>query len=178
MAKPIRRLYTPTLQVCIPKKLIPGVLTLFTEGDSHLGIDKTYNKLKERYHFENMYKHVVTHVDSRNACKARKIHQQRTPLQEMPTATMPWQIVGVDTVGEISPTSREGNKYIIVFVDHFSGWPECFAVKDKSANTVANLILDQIISCHSCPLMLYSNNRTEFINKVISMITSIMNICQ
>ena len=177
IAKPIGRLQTPTLQICIPKQLIPGVLTLFHEGDSHFGIDKTYNKIRERYHFENMYYHVVSHVDSCNTCKARKIHHQRAPLQEMPIATMPWQIVGVDTVGKISPTSWEENKYIIVFVCHFSGWPECFAVKAKSANTVAKLTLEQIIPHHPCPLMLYSDNGTEFINDVISIITSTLNIC-
>ena len=75
------------------------------------------------------------------------------------------------------PTSWEGNKYIIVFVCHFSGWPECSAVKDKSANTVAKLMLEQIIPHHSCPLMLYIHNGTEFINEVISIITSTLNIC-
>ena len=31
-----------------------------------------------------------------------------------------------------------GNTYIIAFVDWYSGWPEAFAVPDKTGETVAD----------------------------------------
>ena len=42
------------------------------------------------------------------------------------------------------PTSLSGNKSIIAFGDWHSGWPEVFAVPDKTADTVADLIIEQI----------------------------------
>ncbi len=40
--------------------------------------------------------------------------------------------------------SLAGNKYIIAFVDWFSGWAEAFAVPDKTADTVAHLLMEEI----------------------------------
>ena len=37
-----------------------------------------------------------------------------------------------------------GNKYIIAFVDCFSGLPEAFAVPDKTADTVAHLLTEKL----------------------------------
>ena len=42
------------------------------------------------------------------------------------------------------PTSLSRNKYIIAFVDWYSDWPEAFAVPDKTADIVADLIIEQI----------------------------------
>ena len=36
------------------------------------------------------------------------------------------------------PTTMSGNKYIIAFVDWYSGWPEAFPVPDKTGDTVAD----------------------------------------
>ena len=65
------------------------------------------------------------------------------------------------------PTSLSGNKYIIAFVDWYSGWPEAFAVPDKTTDTVAGLIIEQIYPRSGCPLQIVSDNGTENVNKVM-----------
>ena len=65
------------------------------------------------------------------------------------------------------PVSLSGNKYIIAFVDWYSGWPETFAVSDKTADTVADLTIEQIYPRFGCPLQIVSDNRTENVNKVM-----------
>ena len=42
------------------------------------------------------------------------------------------------------PKSLSGNKYITGFIDWYSGWPEVFAVPDKTAETVAHVLLEEI----------------------------------
>ena len=49
------------------------------------------------------------------------------------------------------PTSLSGNKYIIAFVDWYSGWSEAFAAQDKTADSVADLITEQMYSRFGCP---------------------------
>ena len=44
-----------------------------------------------------------------------------------------------------------GNKYVVGFVDWYSGWAEAFPVPDKSAETIAHLLLEEIIPRHSIP---------------------------
>ena len=60
-----------------------------------------------------------------------------------------------------------GNKYIIVFVDWYSGWPEAFPVPDKTGETVADLIIDQIFPSFGSCLQLVTDNGTENVNKVV-----------
>ena len=72
----------------------------------------------------------------------------------------PFAKVSVDLSGPY-PKSLSGNKYIVAFVDHYSGWPEAFAVPDKSADTIAQLLIEEVIPRHSCPLQIVSDNGTE-----------------
>ncbi|KAK7505910.1 hypothetical protein BaRGS_00002632 [Batillaria attramentaria] len=78
----------------------------------------------------------------------------------------PFAKVSLDLSGPY-PKSLSGNKYIVAFVDHYSGWPEAFAVPDKSAETVAHLLTEKIIPRHSCPLQLVTDNGTENENRIM-----------
>ena len=49
------------------------------------------------------------------------------------------------------PKTLSGNKFIIAFVDWYSGWPEAFAVPDKTADTVAHLIINELYPRLGCP---------------------------
>ena len=74
--------------------------------------------------------------------------------------------INVDLPGPY-PTSMSGNRYIIAFVDWFSGWPEVFAVPDKTADTVAHLLLEHIFPLFGCSLQIVTDNSTENVNKII-----------
>ena len=65
----------------------------------------------------------------------------------------------------------------MTIVDHFSSWPEAFATKDKSAETVASILLEHIFPRHSCPRVMLSDRGTEFINAVVSYLLEKMKIC-
>ena len=65
------------------------------------------------------------------------------------------------------PTTLSGNKYIIAFVDWDSGWPEAFPVPDKTADTVADLIIEQLFPRFGCPLQIVSDNGSGNVNKTV-----------
>ena len=46
-------------------------------------------------------------------------------------------------------------------------WPEAFALPDKTADTVADLIIEQIYLRFGCPLKIVSDNETENVNNVM-----------
>ena len=83
--------------------------------------------------------------------------------------------MAMDTCGPY-PTSHAGNKYLLTFMDMYSGWPEFYPVPDKSAQTVAHVILTKIIPRHGCPATILSDNGTEFVNTVVREICTEMNI--
>ena len=90
----------------------------------------------------------------------------RPPQQETDAPPFPFAKLGLGVSGPYL-TTLSGNKYIISFVDWYSGWPEAFPVPDKSAETVAHSIVDEIIPSHSTPLQIVSDNGSENVNKVI-----------
>lgn len=167
----------PRLQVVIPSALTEQVLRCAHDSSfaGHVGIDKTYDKLRTRYFWKNMYKDTVRYIGKCIKCRPRKLTKQKVPVQEMPTAEYPFQIIGIDTCGPY-PDSFQGNRHIITVVDHFSGWPEAFAVKDKSANTVAKVLLEEVIPRHACPSLIISDRGTEFNNALVEQLTSQLNI--
>lgn len=66
-----------------------------------------------------------------------------------------------------------GNKYVVVIVDSFSRWTQCFAVPDKTAESAARAII-HAIGIFGCPLRLRSDGGGEFINDTIKELEAIL----
>ena len=52
----------------------------------------------------------------------------------------PWNHIGIDFVGPISPVSRAGNRYILTISDYFTKWASAFALPSKEAHGVADVL--------------------------------------
>ena len=67
--------------------------------------------------------------------------------------------------------SSSGNKYCVVFTDYLTKWSEAFAMRNMRADTIAKIFIDEVVSRHSAPSRLLSdqgaNFRSELIKKYI-----------
>ena len=122
-----------------------------------------------------MYKGLYDYASACVTSQARALKKQKTPVQEMDVLPYPFARVSVDLSGPY-PKSMSGNKYIVAFADHYSGWPEAFAVPDKSADTIAQQLTEEVIPRHSCPLQIVSDNGTENVNKIMAETLKDMNV--
>ena len=113
-----------------------------------------------------MFKDLNDLVTACVVCQTRSLQKIKEPLQETDIPPYPMAKISLDLSGPY-PTSVSGNRYIIAFVDWFSGWPEAFAVPDKTADTVAHLLLEHIFPRFECSLQIVTDNGTENVNKVI-----------
>ena len=152
------------LQLVIPQFLQKPLIEEIHSGyfGGHLGVDKTYDKIRSRYYWSGMYRDVVQFLKTCVACNMRKLRRQRPPLQDMQIPKYPFEQIAIDTSGPF-PESYNGNRYIINVIDLFSGWPESFATSSKSAETVAQILMEYIIPRHACPRVIISDNGTEFV---------------
>nr|UUG66872.1 MAG: pol protein [Gammaretrovirus sp.] len=66
---------------------------------------------------------------------------------------------------EIKP-ARYGNKYLLVFVDTFSGWVEAFPTRKETASVVAKKILEEILPRFGIPKVIGSDNGPAFVAQV------------
>ena len=155
----------PVLRLYIPLQLRQEVISYYHDKD-HLGVDKTYDLIKIKYFWPCLYKQLHEYVNSCITCQQRSMYKSRPLLQETDIPPYPFAKNAVDLSGPY-PTSLSGNKYIISFIDIYSGWPEAFAVPSKNAENVVHLLLEEIIPKHSVPLVLQSDNGSEVVNRLV-----------
>ncbi len=136
-------------------------------GGGHQGRDKMTHALQQRFYWPGMTREAKAWVDSCPDCaQNRDRHQAKTGTMGHIVADRPFQIVGVDVVGPF-PTSSRQKKYVLTIVDIKTRWVEAFAVKNKSAATVAKILVDHIIPTYGAPETLLSDRGGEFMNDLI-----------
>ena len=98
-------------------------------------------------------------------CATRSVGRAvKPPLTPIPVAG-PFDRVGVDVIQ--FPRSRRGNQYAIVFVDYLTKWPEVFPVSDQSAATIANLLVEEVVSQHGVPSEVLSDHGRAFLSGLL-----------
>lgn len=165
----------PVLRLYIPSHLKQSVITQYHDFNGHLGVDKTYDTIKQKYYWPNMYKELLNYVSSCVDCQTRNLQKIRPPLQETDIPPYPFAKVGVDISGPY-PTSLSGNKYILSFIDLFSGYPEAFPVPDKSTETVAHILINEMFPRYGCFLEIQSDNGLEFTGRFMKETLEALNI--
>ena len=165
------------LKLVVPQSLKSVILKQSHDEMAHIGCEKTHSIIKSNYHWRGLFRDVVHYVTNCVTCQTRSVKKNKAPLQIPEPVLNNNEKVAIDTVGPL-PLSANQNKYIITLVDTYSGWPEAYAVPDKSASTVARILLQEYIPRHSCMLTLLSDNGTEFVNEIVDHICKELKICR
>jgi hypothetical protein len=112
-------------RLVIPNTLIDTILTLNHDdmGGGHLGMKKTWPKIRDSFWWPTMYQDTKNWIESCKKCAKRKSPPPRkAPLHPIQSAKMPFEMVGVDILGPL-PITPAGNRYIVVFTDYLTKWP-------------------------------------------------------
>jgi len=99
----------------------------------HMTLDKSYHTMRHTYYFPNMYKKLYTYIDQCVICQTRSSKTPKPPLQDTDIPPYPFAKIASDLSGPY-PETLSGNKYIVSFIDVFTGWPEAFSVPYKCAD--------------------------------------------
>jgi hypothetical protein len=89
--------------------------------------------------------------------------------------TEPLEILGMDFIGPL-PRTKRGNKYILVFVDLFTRWPEAFAIKKPNGKTVAKHFLQNIVCRYGTPKSILSDRGKAFIQGMMAAVQTELKI--
>lgn len=154
------------LRLYVPEKYRTLAIEQFHEKLGHMALDKTYDSAKTKYYFPKMYQFINEYVEKCIFCQTRSAKQTRPPLQETPIPSYPFARIALDMVGPL-PQTLSGNKYILTFIDLYTGWPMAFPVPDKSAENIVHLIIDEIFPVHSAPLQIVTDNGKEQMNTAV-----------
>lgn len=107
----------------------------------HMGVQKTLNRVFDRYYWNGMAKDVKTYVKNCIICRMSK------PSNEGPAGLMgkfrssdnPWQMISADIMGPL-PRSRNGYTSILVVSDWFTKFPCILPLRQAKAKNVINAI--------------------------------------
>ena len=141
--------------------------TVLTEAHSsifggHFSERKVYDRLRRNYWWRGMRADTKRFCRGCLECASRKGPGRgvRPPLQPIPIK-QPFHRVAVDVL-QLPLTSR-GNKYAVVFMDYFTKWVEAYAVADQQTETIAKLLVENIVCRHGVPQKLLSDRGSNSI---------------
>lgn len=166
------------LLVVIPDSLKRRVLCEYHDAPygGHLGLDKTYARLKNKYYWRNMYADVKSYVNSCHLCALKKnpIHHE-LPLKSIPYPTQPFECLGIDVLGPL-PRTNAGNQYVLVITDHFTKWPIALPMKNQRAHTIATLLVERVFCEHGYASVLLSDRGTNFLSELMESVLQLFKI--
>lgn len=153
--------------LCVPNYLQNSIMTEFHCGLSgmHMGFDRTYQRIKNRYFWNNMLRDINNFVKSCDTCQRyqRRYGPKVGHLHPI-TANGPFEVVGIDLIGPL-PNSKGGHRFAIVAIDYLTKYVESKALRSIEALQIQNFIELTIILRHGCPRKIISDRGSQFVAK-------------
>jgi len=76
-------------------------------------------------------------------------------------AGTPFERLQMDIFGRF-PVSASGNRYLLVISNCFTEWVEAFPIRNFKTKTIAEILVDQIISRFGVPLEIHTDQGRNF----------------
>lgn len=169
---------TSHTQVILPSCLRQSALQQLHDFSGHLGVHKTMDKVKQRFYWPGYESDVTKWVAECCCCQQRKAPQpaQAAPLGTI-TANHPFEKLSWDIMGPL-PVTSQGNKYVLVITDLFTKWIEAFSLKSTDSETLARILIDEVICRYGVPSTLHSDQGANLTSNLISSLCDTLGITQ
>ena len=138
-----RQLSDEHCQVILPPSLHGKLLAMLHDDSTsgHLGIDKTEGRFLEAFYWPNMKKIMAWYIKQCEKCEIFKTPKKNStePLQPIVSHRI-LELLVIDFIRPVS-TSRQGNRYILSMIDHFSKYAMAFATSRHGTQTVISCLM-------------------------------------
>jgi hypothetical protein len=152
----------------VPKDYRSEILKRFHDvpASDHVGIYKTFWKIRSLYFWPGMRADVVKYVRGCKICAQYKV-ERKAPAGLMggrPSISSPWQMISLDYIGPF-PRSAKGYTHTLVVTDHFSKYVVLFPVRNGSAKLLTQCVEEGIFLVYGAPKYLICDNGTQMRSK-------------
>ncbi|CAH8866152.1 unnamed protein product [Trichobilharzia szidati] len=165
-----------TPRLLVPSVKVPELISQVHQQLGHAGQQKTEHAIRQRFWWPLIHHDITEFCRNCDICAQIK-HPKPTPRAPLvPMLTEgPNHRVGVDIIGPL-PTSRRGNRYILVMVDYFTKWCEAVPLQQQDAPTIGRAFVDNWVSRFGAPLYLHSDQGAAFESLLIAHICNAFGI--
>ena len=118
----------------------------------HLGQHKSLEKLRQSVIWYNMTRDSKLHVETCAVCNKQKkpTRSAKAKLEQYHTG-FPMERIHMGILDPL-PVLKKGNKYLLMIVDQFTKWLECFPIANQTAEVVSKVLVDNVFSRLGCPI--------------------------
>lgn len=149
----------------VPHHLQGHVIDQYHDLNGHIGLDKTFDAIKQKYYWPGLYRQLYDNISECMICQRRSKQSVQPPLRMTDIPPYAFAKIGSGLSGPY-PISLLGNKYIVGYIDLYSGYPEAYAVPEKSAYNIAHSLIDEIFPRYGSLIERITDNGTKNVNKV------------
>ena len=165
-------------KLVVPSSLKESIISSLHDDPlcDHLGQNNTVRLVKEKYIWHGMTSDCNDYVSTCAACNVKKKPQQRPKAAFRSFhAGSHMECVHVDILG-LFKTSVHGNSYVVMLIDQFTKWIECLPIPNRSAETVARMLVDDFIARMGCPLKIHTDQGRQFEGSLCQAVCEILQI--
>lgn len=166
--KPLRQ------QLLLPEKFRKTVLQSLHDQCGHLGVDKTYGLVRERFYWPRMKTEIEAYCKKCARCIQRKTIPQIAAELSHLHSNGPMELVCMDFLS-LEPDSRNICNVLVV-TDHYTRYAQAFAAKDQKASTVAKVLWEQYFVHYGLPKRVHSDQGRDFESRLIQELLNMLGI--
>jgi transposase InsO family protein len=143
----------------------------------HIGMNRTYKRLKQYIRWEGMKEDVEAFIKKCEKCQKNKLTQchTRMPLTITDTPSIVFEKCIVDVVGPISP-SQEGNRYILTVQDDLSKFLIAVPLREQTAEEIAKAFVENVVLIYGLPQVVLSDCGANFLSETFKNMCKLLGI--
>ena len=131
----------------------------------HKGISKTFNRIRQKYHWPHLKRDVENFVNSCRNCQLKKLIRikPKEPMILTDTPDSAFDKISMDIMGPL-PKSQSNNQYILTIQDLLTKYSLAIPLREASAICVADALVNDFICIYGAPKALLTDQGTHFLN--------------
>lgn len=158
----------------LPTSFRNSALTSLHDESGHLGFDKTYALIRDRFFWPGMKTEVEKYCKTCERCTVRKtLPKKTTPMLHLQSSS-PLDLVCIDFL-TIEPDSRNVCNVLVV-TDHFTRYAQAYTTKDQKALTVAKTLCEKFFVHYRLPNRIHSDQGRDFESRLIKEMLNVLGI--
>ncbi|KAM0735252.1 Retrovirus-related Pol polyprotein from transposon 17.6 [Formica fusca] len=150
-----------------------------TKIGGHKGINKTYHRIRQNYHWHTMKKDIQDYIRNCKDCQIKKLTRVKTkqPMMITDTPGVAFDKVSMDVVGPLPITSRN-NSYILTIQDLLTKYSIATPMETADSFSIANAFIKDFVCIYGAPRALLTDQAPTFFTSLMKAIASYFKIKQ